>query len=157
MGLWFISREHHAEVVAAKDALIRSLETQNAVLAERLAEPVAVTVKLPEDFAVLQSAIVRRKRPQDPSQPATRKEAKEVDWANVDLGNSFLMAELAAQEYGRMLNPVELADWMRRVSRQVAFAKQQDNRTPEIPNVGTLSTKPVPQDVLDKITAAERV
>ena len=153
----FISREHHAEVVAAKDALIRSLEAQNAVLAERLAEPIAVTVKLPEDFAMLQPAVVRRKRPQDPSQANSRKEAKEVDWANVDLGNPFLMAELASQEFGRMLSPVELADWMKRVSRQVALAKQQGIRTPEIPSVGTLETKPVPDHILEQIAEAERV
>lgn len=153
----FISREHHAEVVAAKNALIQSLEAQNAVLAERLAEPIAVTVKLPEDFALVQPALVRRKREQDPSKPATRKEAKEIDWANVDTSNRLLMAELAAQEYGRMLSPVELADWLQRVVRQVAHAKQQNIRTPEIPTVGTLESKPVPEHILEQIEAAERV
>ena len=157
MRLPFISREHHAEVVAAKDALIQSLEAQNAVLAERLAEPVAVTVKLPEDFALVQPAAVRRKRPQDPSQPNPRKEAAEVDWANVDTQNHFLMAELAAQEYGRMLSPVELADWMTRVRRQVSMATQQAGRTREIPTVGTLETKPVPEHIRAKIAEAERV
>ena len=151
----FISREHHVEVVAAKDALIQSLEVQIAVLAEHLAEPVAVTVQLPENFAMVQPAVVRRR--QDPSKPNPSKGAKEVDWANVDVNNNFLMAELAAQEYGRMLSPVELADWMTRVRRQVAFAAQQAGRTREIPNVGTLETKPVPEHIKAKIAEAERV
>lgn len=152
-----ISQEHHDEVVAAKDALIRSLETQNAVLAERLAEPVAVTVELPETFAMIQPAVVRRKRPQDTENPNSHKEPKEIDWANVDTSNQFLMAELAAQEFGRMLSPVELADWLNRVKRQVAHAKQQGIRTPEIPNTGTLDTTLVPEHIKVRIAEAERV
>ena len=148
----FISREHHAEVVAAKDALIQSLEAQNAVLAERLAGPVAVTVKLPEDFALVQPALVRRKRPQDPETP--RKDAKEVDWATVDINNPFLMAELAAQEYGRMLSPVELSDWLIRIRRQIAMAKQQGGSIPTMPMSETTT---VPAHILEKIAAAERV
>lgn len=152
-----ISREHHAEVVAAKDALIRSLEAQNAVLAERLAEPVSISVKLPEDFALLQPALVRRKRQQDPSNPNPHKEVQEVDWANVDENNAPLMATLAAEEFGRMVGPVELAEWRARVHRQILHAKQSGLRNPEIPNVGTLETKPVPEHILAQIADAERV
>lgn len=92
------------EVIAAKDALIASLEAQNAVLAERLAEPVAVSVSLPENFAMVQPAVVRHRKENAPS-PVTRKNSPEVDWANVDPNNPFVMAELAAQEFGRMLGP----------------------------------------------------
>ena len=158
MNLPWISREHHKEVVAAKDALIASLEAQNAVLAERLAEPVAVTVKLPENFAMVQPAVVRHRKESAPS-PAPRREPQEVDWANVDPDNPFIMAELAAQEFGRMLSPIELADWTRRVRRQITAAKEQNSRTPQIGTVGLMETsqpaKPVPPQILAQIAAAE--
>jgi hypothetical protein len=156
MQLPWISREHHKEVIAAKDALIQSLEAQNAVLAERLAEPVAVSVTLPENFAVLQPAIVRHKKHQDPKSPADHKDAKEVDWANVDPSNNYLMAQLCAQEYGRMVSPIELAEWTQRVRRQIWEAKQQGIRTPEIPVVGTLETKQPPAHIVAMIDQAEK-
>jgi hypothetical protein len=156
MRLPWISREHHLEVVAAKDALIRSLEVQNAVLAERLAEPVAVTVQMPENFALLQPAIVKRRK-ESPAGPEPHKEAPEVDWANVDPENPFIMAELAAREFGRLLAPIELADWTARVRRQIKAAKEQGIRTPQIPQVGTLETKQVPAHIKDMIEKAEAV
>jgi hypothetical protein len=143
------------EVVAAKDALIASLEAQNAVLAERLAEPVAVSVSLPENFAMVQPAVVRHRKENAPS-PVTRKNAPEVDWANVDPNNPFVMAELAAQEFGRMLGPIELDQWTHRVRSQISSAQEQLGRTPKIGTVGTLETKPVPPEILAKIEAAER-
>ena len=155
MKLPWISREHHREVVAAKDALILSLEAQNAVLAERLAEPVAVSVQMPENFALLQPAIVKRKKDQ-PAGLDSRKTAPEVDWANVDPNNPFVMAELAAQEFGRMLGPIELDQWTHRVRSQISGAQEQLGRTPKIGTVGTLDTKPVPPEILAKIEAAER-
>jgi hypothetical protein len=156
----WISREHHTEVVAAKDALIASLEAQNAVLAARLAEPVSVSVQLPENFAMVQPALVRHRKEGAPS-PAPRKEAPEVDWANVNADNPFIMAELAAQEFGRMLSPIELADWTRRVRRQIQSSKEQASRTPQIGTIGTLETslppRAVPPEILAKIEEAERV
>ena len=154
----WISREHHQEVVAGKDALIASLEVQNAVLAERLAEPIAVTVQMPENFALLQPAIVKRKK-ESMAGPESQKDAPEVDWANVDANNPFVMAELAAKEFGRMLGPVELAEWTQRVRRQIKMAKDQGIRTPQIPQVGTLETQPkeVPAHILTAIAEAERV
>jgi hypothetical protein len=148
------------EVIAAKDALIASLEVQNAVLAKRLAEPVSVSVQLPENFAMVQPAVVRHRK-ETASSPTPRREVPEVDWSSVDPDNLFIMAELAAQEYGRMLSPIELAEWTRRVRRQINAAKEQAIRTPQIPTVGTLETKlpqkPVPPEILAKIEAAERV
>ncbi len=143
------------EVVAAKDALIASLEAQNAVLAERLAEPVSVSVNLPENFAMVQPAVVRRRKESAPS-PVAHKEAPEVDWANVDANNPFIMAELAAQEFGRMLSPIELTEWTHRVQRQIAAAREQAGRTPKVGAVGTLETKSVPPEILAKIEQAER-
>ena len=156
MKLPWISREHHLEVVAAKDALIVSLEAQNAVLAERLAEPVSVSVSLPENFAMVQPALVRRRKENAPS-PAAHKQPQEVDWANVDANNPFVMAELASQEFGRMLSPIELSQWTMRVRSQIAAAKEQIGRTPKIGSVGLLETSiTVPPDVIAKIEAAER-
>lgn len=153
--MWgLISREHHEEVIAAKDALIQSLEAQNAVLAERLAEPVAVSVTMPSDFTLLQPALVKRRKPEETA-PVSRKDAPEVDWATVDPNNLGLMAQLAAQEYGRMLSPIELGDWMTRVRRQISAAKDQNLKTPQIPSVGFLETKPVPAHVLRAIEEAE--
>ena len=152
----WISREHHQEVVAAKDALIASLEVQNAILAERLAEPVAVTVQMPENFALLQPAIVKRRK-DSTTAPEPHKEAPEVDWANVDPDNPFVMAQLAAQEYGRMVSPIELAEWTARVRRQIRAAKDQGIRTPQIPQVGTLETKQVPAHIAEMIERAEAV
>jgi len=153
--LW-ISREHHREVIAAKDALIASLEAQNAILGKRLAEPVAITVQMPENFALLQPAIVRRKKePVAGTEPA--KVPVEVDWANVDPDNPFVMAQLAAQEYGRMVSPIELAEWTARVRRQIRAAKEQGIRTPQIPQAGTLETKPVPPHITEMIERAEAV
>ena len=154
----WISREHHQAVIACKDALIRSLEVQNAVLVERLAEPIAVTVQMPENFALLQPAVMRRKK-EGAAGPQPRKEAPEVDWASVDPDNPYIMAQLAAQEYGRMLGPAELADWTLRVRRQIKAAKDQNIRTPKIPQIGTLETKQaaVPAHILSAIEEAERV
>lgn len=160
MKLPWISREHHQEVIAAKDALIASLEVQNAVLAERLAEPVAVSVTLPETFAMVQPALVRRRKENAPS-PTAHKEPTEVDWANVDANNPFIMAELASQEFGRMLTPIELSMWTQRVRNQISVAQEQSRRTPQIGSVGLLETKPpssrpVPPEILAKIAEAER-
>ena len=158
MKLPWISREHHLEVVAAKDALIASLEVQNAILAKRIAEPLSVAVQLPENFALVQPAIVRRRKENQPS-PDARKTAPEVDWANVDANNPFIMAELAAQEFGRMLAPIELEQWTVRVRHQIAAAKEQAGKTPQIGTVGMLETKqpvkPVPPEILAKIAEAE--
>jgi hypothetical protein len=151
----WISREHHRDVIAAKDALIESLQAQNAVLAERLAEPIAVTVEMPENFTLLQPAIVRRKKENAPS-PEPHREAPEVDWANVDANNPYVMAQLASQEFGRMLGPIELAEWTQRVRRQIAAAKDQNIRTPKIPVVGILQTKEVPAHIAELIEQAER-
>jgi len=155
----WISREHHQEVVAAKDALILSLEAQNAVLAERLAEPVSVSVNLPENFALVQPAVVRHRKANAPS-PAVHKEPQEVDWANVDPNNPFVMAELAAQEFGRQLTPIELSQWVQRVRGQISRAQEVAGRTPQIGTVGTLETKqptkPVPPEILARIEQAER-
>jgi hypothetical protein len=148
----WISREHHLEVVAAKDALILSLEAQNSVLAERLAEPISVSVNLPENFALVQPAVVRNRKVNAPS-PDAVKETPEIDWSTVDPDNAATMAMLAVQEFGRMVGPVELDQWSRRVRLQIAASKMRGGGAPQIGSVG----KPIPPEILAKIKAAERV
>lgn len=117
----WISREHHEEVVAGKDALIRSLEVQNVILAARLAEPIAVTVELPEDFAVIQPAFIRRKRPKPEGEiPAER---APVDWANVDENDLVRIAELAAAELGSGATPYAKAQCVGRIRASIRRAK----------------------------------
>jgi hypothetical protein len=158
MSLPWISRGHHAEVIAAKDALIRSLEAQIDTLEKKLEQPVKVTVEMPPDFALLQPAIVRRKRAEASGQAEPSKPAREVDWANVDPSNNYLMAQLAAEEHGRQLGPVELAEWVQRVHRQIAAAKNQQIRTPKIPVVGTLQTgNDAPAHIREMVERAEAV
>jgi len=105
----WVSREHHTDVVAAKDRLIASLEAQNAVLAERLAEPVAVTVTLPKDFAVLQPAVVQR--------PATRGKkradaAEPVNYADMDETNHAQLAATVITQLGSRAKTAN--NWERR-------------------------------------------
>lgn len=156
----WVSREHHQDVIAAKDALIRSLEVQNVMLLQRLDEPISVSVQMPENFTLLQPAIVKRRK-DAAAGPESRKDIREVDWAKVDADNPFVMAELASREFGRLLSPIELADWTRRVRHQIRAAKDQGIRTPEIPNVGTLETgvnsgaRAVPTHIAEMIDRAE--
>jgi hypothetical protein len=63
------------------------------------------------------------------------------------------MAMLAVQEFGRMVGPVELDQWARRVKLQIAASKMGGGRTPQIGSVG----KPIPPEILAEIEAAERV
>lgn len=81
----WVSRHDHDAVVAAKDELIAYQRQLISDLREMLARPVAVTVTLPEDFAVIQPAIVRtpRKREVDQRTAAFQK----IDWAEIDEKN----------------------------------------------------------------------
>jgi len=150
----WISREHHHEVVAAKDALILSLEAHNAVLAERLEKPIAVTVHLPKDFAMVQPAVVRHKQKHTES-PAPTNEVPPIDWATVNPGDNFQMAQLAAQELGQMVSGVQLDEWLRMVRRKIAIAKSSGS--PGLGTVGTVGSPQVPEHILTKIAEAERV
>lgn len=154
----WISREHHFEVIAAKDALISTLKAQNAILAARLAEPIAVTVEMPKDFALLQPAVMRRRKPDE----APRKTDVDVDWANVDENNKEQIAKIAADELGGMVSPVVLAQTVARIRRQVRDAKREKvlnaMRSATVGTVGT-PTEPenyVPSAVRDLIESAER-
>ena len=163
----WISREHHDEVLRVKDEVIHALRDQVAALTERLNQPIAVTVKLPEDFAMISPAVVRsprpmKKREEDPTQAVP----EAIDYADVDPTNPVQMAELAAQEFGYRPNAYALSQWQRRIVPQImrARANKMRNAT-EQGHVATIVTrtehqpqpeKPIPADVQREIENAAR-
>ena len=160
MRLPWISREHHEAVTAAKDALIRSLETQNAVLAERLCEPVKVSVELPKDFAVIQPALIRRPRPQKEPEQADVDFPKTIEqWAAIDENDPVALAKLAAHELGPRYTAFAQGQTVRRLRQSIRDAKKKmaHNRT-ERGSVSTIVTRrsEIPADVAADIAAAER-
>lgn len=166
----WIGREHHDEVIAAKDALICSLEAQNAVLAERLAEPVKVMVEFPKRLVPAKTA--------DNISPAKEKVKKprpldEIDYSAIDPKNMAQMADLAIREFGKIPAPDILSRWYAQVRMQIIWSKrkraEQANKTGSVgtivvteDGVPSILDKPqdpaasVPQNILDMIAAAER-
>jgi hypothetical protein len=161
----WISREHHAEVVAAKDAIIDWLGSQNDALRERLAQPVAVTVQLPEGFALIQPAIVRSPR-------AQQQDSKPINWANVDENDAEEMALLAAREFGRRVSPDTLSRWTIAAKIKIRAARRDKKAEAALQSgvVGIAGEQPesaespvkevsayVPAAVREMIANAERV
>jgi hypothetical protein len=167
---WFpwISREHHESVIAAKNDLIRSLEVQNAVLAERLAEPVKVTVEIP-----------RLRHSSKPSEsPAKdvairtpkKKPLAEIDFSTLDPRDMPQMAALAVQEFGTKLpSPMTLDRWYTQVRMQINYAQRKKKiQADQTGSVGTIvveeqtpvappeTPQDVPQHIIDLVAAAER-
>jgi hypothetical protein len=138
----WISREHHDDVIRAKDAQIRWQQETIFALEARISAPVAVTVKLPEDFAVLAPAAVelRRRRPVDTSTPG-KEQSAEPDWANLDINDNVALAKAAAYELGGPASPYVLAQTIRQIKAQATRAKAEKlRRTLEEANVGTIAT-----------------
>lgn len=169
---WFpwISREHHEAVIAGKDALIRSLECQNAVLAERLAEPVKVTVEFPERLSA-------PKAPESPAKEKMPRKAKalpEIDFATLDERDPIQMSALAAQEFGDKLpSPYILQRWYSQVRAQIQYSRRKrQQQADQTGSVGTIIVDPeqvsaagpaapppptnVPAHILQLVEAAER-
>jgi hypothetical protein len=149
----WISRDHHADVVRGKDEVIAVLQAQNEALCAKLAEPampVAVTVKLPEDFAVIQPAFIRKKREARAGEP----EKKLVDLSLIDENDERALALYAASEVGHPLDPYALTTYITRLKTQIIRAKQaRRSREQQETPVGT---PPAPQVVIDRINAAAR-
>jgi hypothetical protein len=136
----WIGREHHEEVVGAKNAQIRWQQETIAALEARLAAPVSVTVKLPDDFAMVTPAIVshRRRKPVEDAGGA-RKEEEPIDWANLDENNPEDLARVAAREIGGKTTPYVLAQTVARIKTNIVREKLQRNRrTLESSSVGTI-------------------
>ena len=162
----WVSREHHREVIAAKDALIAMLEAQNAILAVRLEEPIKVSVNMPDDLMMMQPAVVRRRRQDQDEKPVQ----KPIDWGNLDENDPAVLAKLAADELGRPVTPYILSQTIGRIKAQIRTAKIERKRNSgEKGQAGTISRSAltemeavaqgaeyVPADIRKLVESAER-
>jgi hypothetical protein len=157
----WVSREMHQEVVAAKDQLIASLREQIAALGKRLDAPVAVTVELPKDFAVIQPAVVdapgrRRKQPTSPVSPIDYAEVNENDPVQLQTLVNYHLGERAGKanrwEKRQILDGILVkisaarGDKMRKAMLQATAAR--NGETPDPQNV--------PQHLVDLIETAAK-
>lgn len=147
MGFPWVSRGQYDAVLAAKDEIIAVLKAQIAVLDHRLSVPIAVSVNLPEGFAVQMPAVVGRrpKRQQDANAPSPAG-VKEVDWANVDPNDNEALARIAANELGTVVAPHILAQTVARIRTNIRTARAQKLRQSLTEGkVGTVS-RPLTED-----------
>lgn len=160
MRLPWISREHHREVVDAYKLLVDSLRNEIDSLEKRMETPVAVTVELPKDFAVIQPAVVsspaRRKKKDNPAVP-------KLDYAEVDERDVNQLRTLVDFHLGpraETANRWERRQVLQSVIVQIRAAKDAKLRNglkaSEDPLPETQETTNVPQHVKDMIEKAER-
>lgn len=125
----WISRGQYNDVLAAKNEIIAVLKEQIAALDQRLSAPIAVSVTLPEGFAVQMPAVVgrRTKRPQDQNAPSPAG-VKEIDWANIDPNDHEAIARIAAQEHGEIVPPHVLARTVANIKMNIRTARAQKLR-----------------------------
>ena len=105
----WVGRDHYDAVLMAKDEIIHVLKEQNSALAQRLSAPIAVSVSLPEGFAVQAPAMVGRRSKQPQDQDHLRRTPHEIDWANIDENDNEAVARVAAKELGSPVPPHVLA------------------------------------------------
>jgi hypothetical protein len=163
----FISREHHDDVIRAKDEVILALQSQIAVLNARLSEPINVKVEMPAPVATPTPAASTdvEKRDKKP------KPLQEIDYSTLNEKDPVQMAALAAEEFGgRIPAPAVLARWYTMVQMSCIHGRrkrqQQANQTGSVATLEVhllpeqapvLPRDPnVPQAILDAIAAAER-
>jgi hypothetical protein len=166
----WVSREQHTAVVAAKDEIIAVLKEQITSLDNRLSAPIAVSVNLPEGFAVQMPAVVgrRTKRLQDQNAQSPAG-VKEVDWANVNENDNEAVARIAAQELGEVVPPHVLARTVAQIKMNIRSARADKLRKALTEGkVGTVSRplteeeaieqgeKYVPADIRKLVESAER-
>lgn len=169
MRLPWVSREMHEAVSHEKDRLIVALQNQINALEKRLMQPVPVTVQLPEDFAVLQPAVVLNRKKSAPVAASPEQPAPvAIDWANVDPDDNLAIAQIVAQETGgAQINAYGLARIVRQIKSQIRTARIQKairQHTPaEIPAPASVevekpevATSEVPAHIKRIIEAAER-
>ena len=148
----WISREHHAAVIAGKDEVIKILEAANAALLARLGEPVnvAVSVKLPEDLVLLQPAVVRKKREKAETEPARQT----FDLTLLDENDPKALALYAAHEVGHPMDPYTLNAYITRLKVAITRAKNR-RREREVDDLESAGP-PAPQAIIDRVNAAAR-
>lgn len=141
----WVSRSTFRAVLEAKNEVIAYQREHIRELREALARPVAVTVTLPKDFAILTPAVVskpsRKKKRDDVDAPA----AMNLDLSEVDENNLEVLGTIAVAKYGRKAhNKWELKQWIRGIQIEIRAAKadkrrkQQKEQAEPAPEVGEL-------------------
>jgi hypothetical protein len=165
----WVSREQYDAVLAAKDEIILNLKAQSAAYERRLSLPIAVTVALPENFAVQTAAVLARKtKPKDYIVPA---KTGETDWASIDENDNAALAREAAKELGTMVPPHVLARTVAQMKMTIRAAKREKKEAAlREGKVGTQSSpsdlteadaieqgsKYIPKEIRDLVEKAER-
>ena len=128
MRLPWVSRSQYEAVLAAKDEVIGVLRDQNTALAARLSAPIAVTVTLPEGFAVQMPAVVaRRPKRQDPDTPRPVP-VKDIDWASIDENDNEAVARIAAAELGGPVPAYVLSRTVAQIKFNIRSARADKQR-----------------------------
>jgi hypothetical protein len=136
----WISRGQYEAVLAAKDEIIVVLKAENTALSERLSTPIAVSVSLPEGFAVQMPAVVARRPKRQDSDAPSSASVKEIDWANVNENDNEAMARIAAQELGGPVAPHVLARTVAQIRLNIRTARADKfRRSLQEGRVGTQS------------------
>ena len=153
MRLPWINREHHDDVVRAQQDLILYLKGRISALENRVPEPVAVTVKLPDDLAMVSPALLRRRIPAGTSAPAPVKAPKPeaINWANVNVEDPVELAKIAADELGFVPTPYVLSQTIQRIKTHAQRERVSKLfKTQEKGKVGTINPpeSPVGSDYL---------
>ena len=137
----WIGREHHEEVVRAKESQIRWQQETIAALEAKIAQPipVKVTIQIPEDMMMVAPAVVSRRRPMDAAAPRKTHDDKPIDWASLDENNNEDLARAAAKELGGPVSPYVLNQTVQRIRANIIRDKRErSRRTGEIASVGTI-------------------
>lgn len=165
MRWWpWVSRRVFLAVLEAKNEVIASQREHIKELREILARPVAVTVTLPKDFAVVQPALVsdRSKRAKKKQQDAIGK----IDLAEIDLNDPVQLATLVNYELGeraQSANRWERRQVLRGLLVRIRAAKDEKLRQRSIAADSKLPASlpddqaaSVPQHIREMVESAER-
>lgn len=147
-----------------RERLVVELRAEVARLDKRLSDPLEVTVQLPENFAVEMPAVVRKRTKSDVKQEILRPSQDETKWADADENDLPQLAKFAVEELGRSnVPPILLNQTVERIKKRIIMAKT--NRTIRSLELGVIDSRipptakveSIPQDILERIEAAERV
>lgn len=159
MRLPWISREHYEAVLSAKDALIRTLEVQNAALLNRMSQDIHIDLKMPETPRGAREEVPESSR-------VPRRRTLKIDWTQINEDDPEELAKIAAAEIGTHVSPYALSRYvssLRANIKRAKLARQLEGQ--KMGSVTTLITAieagpvdedVIPQDIKDRISDAER-
>jgi hypothetical protein len=135
----WVSRSTYCAVLEAKNEVILYQREHIRELRELLTRPISVTVKLPDDFAVLQPAFIRARSGEKRVKP--EKSLPTINWEELDPDNNAQIAEIAARELGPgPHNVFVLSRKVADIQRHIRQARvQRKSRSVEAGTVGTLN------------------